>query len=65
MAPERRRNFKDLGAYRRWLAYDKMHVDPGPSEHPVDVTIAGKVHHVNHCPHCHNVYGKCGAHCEK
>ena len=58
-----KRNFKTPGAYKRWIAYDKIHVDKEPSKHPLDITIAGKPHHVNHCPHCHDMLGKCGTHC--
>jgi hypothetical protein len=59
-----KRNFKNYGAYRRWLSYDKIHVNPEPSKSPVQVTIAGKPHHVNHCPHCHLENGnRCGEHC--
>ena len=61
----RRRNFKSKEAYMKWLAYDKMHVHPEPSKNPVEVSIRGIPHHVNHCPHCHNVMGRCGPHCER
>ena len=59
-----RRDFRSKAAYHKWLAYDKMHVAPGPSPNPVDVEIRGKPHHVNHCPHCHLANGnRCGEHC--
>ncbi len=39
-------NFKSGAAYRRWLAYAKMHGKPG--KRPKKVTIKGKKHKVNH-----------------
>jgi hypothetical protein len=41
-------NFKSGSAYKKWLAYDKMHVTPGKSKHPVGVKIQGKIHKVKH-----------------
>ena len=41
-------NFKSKGAYKKWLAYDKMHVSKAPSKHPVKVSIKGKSHRVKH-----------------
>lgn len=39
-------NFRSKAAYRRWLAYAKMHAKPG--KHPLRVKIKGKVHKVKH-----------------
>ncbi len=41
-------NFKSSAAYKKWLAYDKMHVTPGKSKNPVKVSIKGKSHKVDH-----------------
>lgn len=38
-------NFKDEGAYKRWLAYGHMHGDFHGKE---PVSIGGAEHHVNH-----------------
>jgi hypothetical protein len=45
-------NFSSPEAYHRWLAYDKMHVHPGESRHPVTVKINGRPHRVCHQEGC-------------
>lgn len=42
------KNFSSAGAYKRWLAYDKMNISKSPSKHPVAVSIRGKTHKVSH-----------------
>ncbi len=44
------RNFRSAAAYKKWLAFDKMHVNPKPSKNPVRVSIKGKAHKVKHNP---------------
>lgn len=39
-------NFRSKEAYRRWLAYAKMHARAGRV--PERIKIAGRIHHVNH-----------------
>lgn len=39
-------DFKNAGAYKRWIAYAKMHASPG--KHPKKITIKGKPHKVDH-----------------
>ncbi len=41
-------NFKSGASYKKWLAYDKMHISKAPSKNPVKVSIKGKTHKVNH-----------------
>jgi hypothetical protein len=40
------KNFKSKEAYRKWLAYAKMH-ESKPSKKPAKVKIAGNAHKVN------------------
>ena len=42
------RNFKSREAYDKWIAYDKMHVNPEPSHHPLKIEINGHEHKVCH-----------------
>jgi hypothetical protein len=56
------RRFASKAKYEAWLRYAKWK-HPEPSEHPVNVVIAGHPHKVNHCPHCHLTGSKCGEHC--
>ncbi len=39
--------FKSKEAYRKWLAYDHMHVKKH-RKNPPEIYIRGKKHHVNH-----------------
>ena len=64
----RRMNFRNRGAYRRWLAYDAIH-NPRFGTRPVDVDVDGR--HVKgpfaHA-HRHSVKhhgGRCGPLCRR
>ena len=57
----RTRNFTNEASYDRWLAFDKMHVHPGPSAHPLNIEIGGKAHKVKH-GYCSNGCGRPAIH---
>jgi hypothetical protein len=41
-------HFRNDAAYRKWLAYDKIHVNPKKSKSPKKIEIAGRPHKVRH-----------------